>query len=76
MKTSLAVSALFACLLGITLGAPVAHADHDRPGGGERVGDTVRCGSVDGHYKSCRVRWADARLVRQESDTRCVRGRN
>ncbi|NII09963.1 DUF3011 domain-containing protein [Oleiagrimonas sp. C23AA] len=64
-------------MFGFAVSVPVAHANHDRPdGGGERVGGTVRCGSVDRHYNSCRVRWPDARLVRQESDTRCVRGRN
>jgi len=39
-------------------------------------GRTVTCGSVDGHYASCPTGWRDARLVRQDSDTRCVRNQN
>ena len=39
-------------------------------------GDAVDCESHDMHKTRCQVPWNDARLVRQLSDTRCVRGEN
>ncbi|HEY4292222.1 DUF3011 domain-containing protein [Luteibacter sp.] len=45
----------------------VAHA--------QRGGDTVNCYSDQGRRSVCRVPWRDARLVRQDSDTACVRNR-
>ena len=36
----------------------------------------VTCGSVNGRLATCPVDWRDARLVHQDSDTRCVRGQN
>ncbi|TCI07437.1 DUF3011 domain-containing protein [Dyella soli] len=45
--------------------APVARAQ-DR--------DVVRCGSEDGRFSRCQVPWRDAELIRQESDSACVRG--
>lgn len=46
--------------------APVAHA--------QRGDDTIRCESNGGHRQICPVPWRDARMVRQESNTDCVRG--
>jgi hypothetical protein len=37
--------------------------------------DTVQCESRNFNYQSCSVQWRDARLIRQLSDTQCVRGR-
>ncbi|WP_049623141.1 DUF3011 domain-containing protein [Frateuria defendens] len=37
---------------------------------------TVTCGSVNGRYARCEVDWRGADMVRQDSRTRCVRGRN
>jgi hypothetical protein len=45
----------------------VAHA--------QRGGDTVNCYSDQGRRSYCRVPWRDARLIRQDSKTDCVRGR-
>ena len=42
-------------------------------GGG---GDAIDCESRHMSYTRCEVPWRDARLVRQLSDTTCVRGRN
>ena len=39
-------------------------------------GDTVDCESRDMGKTRCHVSWNDARLVRQLSDTQCVRGEN
>lgn len=47
--------------------APVAHAQ-------ER--EAVRCESRDGRLNRCDMPWRDARLVRQESDSPCERGRS
>ena len=41
-----------------------------------RAQDAVDCQSRDYHYTRCDVDWRDARLVRQLSDTTCVRGQN
>jgi Protein of unknown function (DUF3011) len=38
-------------------------------------GDTVECESRNFSYQSCQVPWRDARLIRQKSDSACVRGR-
>lgn len=39
-------------------------------------GDAVDCRSSGYNYSRCPVPWRDARLVRQLSDTQCIRGRN
>ncbi|URL59089.1 DUF3011 domain-containing protein [Luteibacter flocculans] len=52
----------------LSLAAPhVAHA--------QRGGDTVNCYSDNGRRSYCRVPWRDARLIRQDSQTACIRGR-
>jgi hypothetical protein len=56
---------------GLLFAAPAAQAQ--RGGGG---GGTISCGSSDGKRAYCRVPWRDARLVRQDSKTDCMRGRN
>jgi hypothetical protein len=39
-------------------------------------GDAVECRSQNYSFQRCPVPWRDARMVRQLSDTRCVRGMN
>lgn len=39
-------------------------------------GEAVDCESRNFAYTRCDVPWRDARLVRQLSDTRCIRGQN
>lgn len=48
------------------------HAQDRRHDGG----DAVECSSHDFKRERCDVPWRDARLERQLSDTRCVRGQN
>ena len=36
--------------------------------------DTISCGSVDHRRTTCSVPWRDARLVRQDSRSACIRG--
>lgn len=64
----------FVVLVALTGHSAVASAQH-----AARRGDraqSVRCGSTGHHRHLCRVRgWEDARLVRQLSGARCVRGR-
>ena len=43
-------------------------------GGG--YGDAIECRSSGYNYQRCDVPWRDARLVRQLSDTQCLRGRS
>ncbi len=62
-----ALVALIVCSLAPT-SAPQA-----QPYGG---GDAVECVSRNFAYTRCDVPWRDARLVRQLSDTSCIRGRN
>lgn len=37
--------------------------------------DQVRCGSDDGRFTRCQVPWRDAEMIRQESNSPCIRGR-
>lgn len=37
-------------------------------------GDSVECASRDYRFTRCSTGWRDARIVRQTSDSRCVRG--
>ena len=46
---------------------------HDDRGPG---GDVVDCRSSNYSFQRCPVPWRDARMVRQLSDTQCVRGMN
>jgi hypothetical protein len=62
-----ATFALIVCCLAPT-SAPRA-----QPYGG---GDAVECVSRNFAYTRCDVPWRDARLVRQLSDTTCIRGQN
>jgi hypothetical protein len=36
--------------------------------------DMARCGSDDGRFTRCQVPWRDAELIRQESNSPCIRG--
>lgn len=36
--------------------------------------DQVRCGSDDGRFTRCQVPWRDAEMIRQESNSPCIRG--
>jgi hypothetical protein len=42
----------------------------------QRYDEAVDCQSRNYGYTRCDVPWRDARLVRQLSDTRCIRGQN
>jgi len=41
-----------------------------------RAQESVDCQSRNYSYTRCDVEWRDARIVRQISDTRCIRGQN
>jgi hypothetical protein len=43
---------------------------------GPGYGDEIECRSSGYNYQRCDVPWRDARLIRQLSDTQCLRGRN
>ena len=64
--------------LAATLGLVVGFSFVAAPAQAQRwgSGQVVTCGSVDGKYTRCSVPWRDAQLVKQDSDTRCDRGRN
>jgi hypothetical protein len=65
---------IFALILVVTAGLlPVGTLQAQPYGGG---GDAVDCVSRGYSYQRCDVPWRDARLVRQLSDTQCVRGRS
>lgn len=73
----------FAAIAGLIAGAfllaPSAQAQPPRgPGHGGPAPDhgSVRCESRDYRLTRCNVNWRDARLVRQTSSARCVRGQN
>ena len=53
---------------------PLSLAQYDN--GGRRGGDTITCGSPGYKLARCSVPWRDAVLVRQTSDSSCVRGRS
>jgi len=57
--------------MAFAMGAVSLPAQAQRYGGG----DTRDCGSSDGRHGECRVGWRDARLIRQDSKTACIRGR-
>ncbi|SEW05383.1 DUF3011 domain-containing protein [Luteibacter sp. 329MFSha] len=67
MKRILGLAATVALGAAAFTAAPAAHA--------QRGGDTVNCYSDNGRRSYCRVPWRDARLVRQDSKTACIRGR-
>lgn len=74
---SVLVFALFAAMLAW---ASSALAQDPRYGGGpgydNGYADSVDCKSYNYSYQRCPVRWRDARIVRQLSDTPCRRGQN
>ena len=58
--------ALLVCGGVVTVSAPRAQGYRD----------AIDCESQNYGYERCEVPWRDARLVRQLSDTTCIRGRN
>lgn len=68
-------AAVASALAGGFLLASAAQAQPSRPGPGPDH-DSVRCESKDYRLRRCEVDWRDARLVRQISSSRCVRGQN
>lgn len=62
----IAALATVVCGCLVTVSAPRA----------QRYRDAVDCESRNYGYTRCDVPWRDARLIRQLSDTRCIRGRN
>ena len=73
MIKSIAVAA--SLLAGGFAFANSAQAQPPRPGAGPDR-DSVRCESRDYRLNRCNVNWRDARMVRQTSSSRCVRGQN
>src|ERR1700754_1652476 len=67
MKRILGLVAMLALGAGLFVAPHVAHA--------QRGNDTVNCYSDNGRRSYCRVPWRDARLIRQDSNTACIRGR-
>lgn len=67
---SIAGFALLAMLCALPVGTVHAQRGYSNHGG------EVECRSNDFRIQICRVAWRDARIVRQLSDTRCVRGQN
>ncbi|NID17144.1 DUF3011 domain-containing protein [Luteibacter yeojuensis] len=67
MKSILALAATIAVGAAAFVAPHVAQA--------QRGGDTVNCYSDNGRRSYCRVPWRDARLIRQDSRTACIRGR-
>lgn len=67
MKSILGLAATLALGAAAFAAPHVAHA--------QRGGDTVNCYSDQGRRSYCRVPWRDARLIRQDSKTECIRGR-
>jgi len=67
MKRILGLVGMLALGAGLFATPHVAHA--------QRGGDTVNCFSDNGRRSYCRVPWRDARLIRQDSKTACIRGR-
>lgn len=66
------IIAVAGTLVGAVLLAPSAQAQPPGYGGG----DGVRCESRDYRLNRCNVDWREARLIRQTSSSRCVRGQN
>jgi len=63
-------------LLALTLPAVAQDPRYDRHDDRGPGGDAVDCRSNNYSFEHCRVPWRNAKLVRQLSDTECVRGVN
>jgi hypothetical protein len=70
------IIALGGSLVAALLLAPSAHAQPPGGGYGHGGNDGVRCESRDYRLNRCNVDWREARLIRQISSSRCVRGQN
>jgi len=59
------------------IGGLIASSVQAQPYGGygQQYGEAVDCRSSGYNYQRCEVPWRDARIVRQLSDTQCIRGR-
>ena len=68
--------ALTASLLFVGTASLPAHAQWSNYGYNGSDGDIVRCESRDGRTSRCNAYGGDAQLVRQLSDTACIRNRN
>src|SRR5689334_4273403 len=66
---------MFFALIALSSAAS-AQDDPRYGGGGYQGGEAVECRSNNYSFRRCPVPWRDARLVRQLSDTQCVRGMN
>lgn len=70
----------FAVVASVLIGgfvlAPSVQAQPPQGRGPGPDHDSVRCESKDYRLRRCDVAWRDARLVRQVSSARCVRGQN
>lgn len=67
--------ALTASLLLVGTASPPAHAQWNNYGYNGADGDIVRCESRDGRTSRCNTYGGDAQLVRQLSDSACIRNR-
>jgi len=67
--------ALTASLLLVGTASPPAHAQWSNYGYNGADGDIVRCESRDGRTSRCNTYGGDAQLVRQLSDSACIRNR-
>ena len=67
-------AALGVVLLGV-VGFMSSSQAQQRPGY-QGNNDRIECTSRDYRYERCDVNWSDAQLVRQVSNTRCIRGQN
>ncbi len=72
-KTFVSLSIIAGGLLAVA--SVHAQDRYDRGGDRGRGGDQITCESHGFHYQTCPVQWRDAQLVRQTSDTQCVKGR-
>lgn len=72
------IVAIGVSVLGAALLMPTAFAQPggNRPGYGSGGPDRIECSSNDFRYKRCNVDWNKADLVRQTSNTRCIKGQN
>jgi hypothetical protein len=67
------IRSLFVMLAAIAGSTAMSSAQAQPYGGG--YGDSIECRSSGYNYQRCDVPWGDARIVRQLSDSQCIRGR-
>lgn len=69
------VLAFVSTLIAGLVAAAAAQAQPYGGYGNQAGGGAIECRSSGYNYQRCGVPWRDARLVRQLSDTQCIRGR-